>query len=399
MGQEKELLYSRRQGRPPRSFSESAETVGGGETAGRPANRAISYTIRLDAVTKMRRRGPERDLRVDNVRGILIILVVIGHFLLPFEQTRLINNLFYLIYSFHMPCFIMISGFYARTLYKKGYFRWGKVVQLLWLYFVYKMIVGVTEGLLAGEIPLFPDFLHESGAPWYLLALSFWYLTVPFFRRFREYPLNIIAICGVLLGVIGIKYLLNCGSFLSLDRVTAFAPFFYIGYYYNQENLDSYLASPARKYIDRIAALLALGIFLLMYDRLMRYNLVVYGAQYRRYDPALFPWLWLINLIWYLVAFLLSLGLFGITLNRRMYLLTALGQRSLQVYMLHRPIRDLMEYCGVYGLLNPHSKLTSVLVIAFSVLLSALLGSKAVYRWFQYLQSAPDRVLEKLGAL
>ena len=38
-----------------------------------------------------------RDLRVDNVRGVLIFLVVAGHFLLPVNGERLTMNLMYLI--------------------------------------------------------------------------------------------------------------------------------------------------------------------------------------------------------------------------------------------------------------------------------------------------------------
>ena len=382
--------------RAPRSRRDAGSDV---NAAGISSDQRESYIVNIDYVPHTWKRRLERDLRVDNVRGFLIILVVIGHFLLPLYQTRLITNLLYLIYTFHMPCFIMISGFYAKSLYKDGFFRWGKIVQLLWLYFLFKMIVNVTEGLLSGYIPLFPDFLHESGAPWYLMALSLWYLTIPLFRHFREYPINIIAIVSVLIGVIFLKYFVEAKDFFSIDRVLSFSPFFYIGYFYSQENLDAYLASPARHVINFLAVCFAAIIFFGMYDFLMQFNLVVYGAQYDRYDPALWNELWLINLIWYLVAFTMSLGLISIMLNRRMVLFTALGQRSLQVYMLHRPIRDLFQYYGVYEFLNPHSKLTTIFIILFSVALSALLGSRLITRAFHYVRTSPDRLLKKLGAV
>ena len=56
----------------------------------------------------------KRDYRIDNTKGILIILVVIGHFLLPVASTRFTTNSLYLIYTFHMPCFIFISGYLAK---------------------------------------------------------------------------------------------------------------------------------------------------------------------------------------------------------------------------------------------------------------------------------------------
>ena len=366
----------------------------------RRGRRICSITIdESPQVYTIYKTGVRRDLRVDNVRGVLIILVVIGHFLLPLYQTRLVNNLTYLIYSFHMPCFIMISGFYSKSLYKNGRFRWGKVVQLLWLYFIFKMLVNITEGLLAGYIPVFPDFLRESGAPWYLMSLGIWYLTVSQAKKFREYPLNFLFIGAVMLFCIFIKYFVSPGSFLSLDRTIAFAPFFYIGYFYSQENLDVYLASNGRKLIDTVGICCVLVIFFLMYDKLMIYNLVVYGADYIRYHESVYNEAWLINLIWYLGAFCMSMTLIGIMLNRKMFILTGLGQRTLQVYILHRPIRDLCQYFGLYELITPGSKVGLLLIIVFSVLLTLVLGTESVNRIFTPLKAAPDSLLKKLGGL
>ena len=400
MEREHEYGASRRRTRG-RKKTVGEETAGSyADAAGISAREQKVYTVRLeDLIPRFRKGKLERDLRVDNVRGALIILVVIGHFLLPLYWTRLITDLIYLIYVFHMPCFIMISGFYAKNLYKKGEFRWGKVVQLLWLYFLFKMTVNITEGLLAGDMPLFPDFFHESGAPWYLFSLSIWYLTIPLMRHFREYPINLLAILSVLVFVIFLKYLVTADDFFCIDRTLSFAPFFYIGYFYNQENLDNYLAGGLRKGVDVLALCLAAAVFFLTYDFFMRYHLVVYGSQYDRYDPSLFSWLWLVNLIWYLVAFIISMGLIGVMLNRRMLVFTTLGQRSLQVYMLHRPIRDLLQYYGMYDILNPHSKLTVLFIIVFSVLLAILLGTDVVYYAFNYIRTSPDRLLKKLGAI
>lgn len=366
----------------------------------RRGRRVCSITIdEAPQVYTIYKTGVRRDLRVDNVRGVLIILVVIGHFLLPLYQTRLVTNITYLIYSFHMPCFIMISGFYSKTLYKNGKFRWGKVAQLLWLYFIFKMLVNITEGLQAGYIPLFPDFLRESGAPWYLMSLGIWYLTVFQAKKFREYPLNFIIIGAVMLFCIFIKYFVSPGSFLSLDRAIAFAPFFYIGYFYSQENLDVYLASNGRKMIDTVGICCAMVIFFLMYDRLMVYNLVVYGADYIRYHESVYSEAWIINLIWYMGAFCMSMTLIGLMLNRRMFVLTALGQRTLQVYILHRPVRDLCQLFGMYDYIDSGSKLSVLMVIILSILLSLVLGSKPVNTAFNYIRTAPDSLLKKLGGL
>ena len=116
-----------------------------------------------------------RNYRIDNMKAVLIILVVIGHFLLPVSSTRFTTNSQYLIYSFHMPAFVFLSGYLAKGVYRNGKFRWEKAFRLAWLYILFEIGVHITEGLLAGHIGWKIDFFHESGAPWYLLAMVFLY--------------------------------------------------------------------------------------------------------------------------------------------------------------------------------------------------------------------------------
>ena len=67
----------------------------------------------------------------DNIKSVLITLVVIGHFLLPLESTRLKDGLVNVIYLFHMPMFIMVSGYFAKGMYAGKRFRWERIGKLL----------------------------------------------------------------------------------------------------------------------------------------------------------------------------------------------------------------------------------------------------------------------------
>lgn len=55
---------------------------------------------------------------IDNLRGLLIILVVLGHCIQNLDLDFDHNIVFRYIYSFHMPLFMFISGFVS---YKKEY--------------------------------------------------------------------------------------------------------------------------------------------------------------------------------------------------------------------------------------------------------------------------------------
>lgn len=66
----------------------------------------------------------QRDSRIDFTKGILIILVVLGHCIqISFTgQDEFYNNCFFkLIYSFHMPAFMLISGWLFYSSRDKAY--------------------------------------------------------------------------------------------------------------------------------------------------------------------------------------------------------------------------------------------------------------------------------------
>ena len=56
----------------------------------------------------------ERDYFFDNLKAVLIFLVVLGHFLLPIHGESVLVVVKRLIYVFHMPLFVFVSGYFAK---------------------------------------------------------------------------------------------------------------------------------------------------------------------------------------------------------------------------------------------------------------------------------------------
>ena len=433
----------------------------------------------------------ERNLKLDNAKGILITLVVIGHMLLPIQgTTRGVTNFFYMIYAFHMPAFVFISGLLAQRIYIRvpkqahapaencaqrhphhaanasatqqvttvGHFNGHRWCSTLWLYLLFQFILFFSEIPAYGRTTRFPDFLHTSGAPWYLLALLLWYLMIPLFVGCRGKVLLLRPVCSnrrlqlserraqsglpysliawILLtglslagGYLASGALAGIGDFLALDRVIAFAPFFFAGYFIGPERLMKFLggqqesvAAPKRatsrrrstegtsKRADRgiVLLLTALGLlcFVLIgtqtFDRLLPYRNVVYGAWYYRFhpeqNPAAFPGalaaqLWLIRFAWFLVSGLMSFTLLALMPNRQIPLLTTIGQRTLQIYILHRPIRDLLLASGFITAAGPENSLHVLLLITLSLLMTLVLSAGILQRLFDAIQKLPDRLL------
>lgn len=87
----------------------------------------------------------ERDYRIDGIKWLLIVLVTFGHVIEPALSNPIANKLYSIIYIFHMPLFVFISGYYANVkdkekLISKG-FAFGNIfgcddssMFLLWKY-------------------------------------------------------------------------------------------------------------------------------------------------------------------------------------------------------------------------------------------------------------------------
>ena len=66
----------------------------------------------------------KRDFYFDNAKFILMFFVVFGHLLQSYIDTDVfISYIYRLIYTFHMPAFILVSGYFAKGIYEKGYIR------------------------------------------------------------------------------------------------------------------------------------------------------------------------------------------------------------------------------------------------------------------------------------
>lgn len=332
----------------------------------------------------------ERNAYFDNLRFVLIFLVVAGHFLLPLDKTRFSNNIFYLIYTFHMPCFVFVSGYFSTHMLKDGRFRADKLIQVLWLYLVFKILVHFTEGLVEGKIGFYIDFFSESGAPWYLLALGLWYLTIPFIR---ELDFRVVMAGSIIISLLS-GYETSVNSTLALDRTLAFAPFFYAGYYISSVDFKCWFHNVHRIMLLALASVTAVFLFLCTYDLLMPYSHIVYGVNYYRLGPGLYPYGGLIRLAWYVITVLISLGLLAVIPKKRTFF-TSIGSRTLQIYILHRAVRDLMQYWGFFDMVQVGSKVWIMALLLLSFLITVILGTPGLTVVFEVIRKLPTRLLSK----
>lgn len=91
---------------------------------------------------------------IDEIRGLAIILVVVGH-LIQFNGVSTNNPVFEFIYSFHMPLFFAISGYITQKVTQITSFK-------QYILFVKKKIIALIIPLLAWSLLVTPFFLAEQ---------------------------------------------------------------------------------------------------------------------------------------------------------------------------------------------------------------------------------------------
>ena len=129
----------------------------------------------------------ERNYLWDNIKTILIFMVVIAHFLGTFPVNDLISDgINYWINTFHMPAFLFVSGYLSKGFCKNGKVYSEKVAKFIAYYVVFQVIFYLYLKLFFTPDKTFSLFVPNIGL-WYLASLIAFYLMIPLVERMPAY--------------------------------------------------------------------------------------------------------------------------------------------------------------------------------------------------------------------
>lgn len=169
----------------------------------------------------------ERVAYLDNARYWVMLLVVIGHSLTELVVMDSARGIYTWVYLFHMPFFILISGYTAR--HYIGDFR--QIRRIVSTLIVPYLLVETSLQLITKHYDGEPDhlmILSPQWLGWFLAALFIWRITTPIWRALK-YPITTSIVISLLAGLIEIP------NVLALPKVLALLPFWVIGLHMNRE--------------------------------------------------------------------------------------------------------------------------------------------------------------------
>lgn len=310
----------------------------------------------------------ERKYKYDNLRFTLMFLVVFGHFLALQDEY----SLYRFIYSFHMPAFIFISGYFAK------YSRRKILEVFLYPYFLFQILYELFDVyILRTGNQLEIQFTTPYWLLWYLLLLVFYYLLIPFFRDQRTW-VRVAVMAGVLLLSIVADFDSSIGDYLQVSRLFTFLPYFVLGYYAGHpEEKRPAIPEFVHSWWIKLGVVLVLGGCELIVKRNPRITpVVLYGEQPYRvadYGPLIKILLLVTAISW--IAFLLLC-----VPEKKIPIVSYLGRYTLPVYLLHGFAVMLAEKyfvfsCGELGNL--------MLTAVISFLLMVVLGNSYAAALFE----------------
>lgn len=195
-----------------------------------------------------------RSAYFDNAKAILIYLVVLGHLMSGYlMENQYIDTLYLVIYLFHMPAFILISGHFSKTIKSKNDLK--KIGKTLLLpYIVFQLLYTLYYKNVFGDRVVFEIF-EPRYALWFLLSMAIWKLLLWAFGSHK-----LMVLISIVLSLV-IGYISEVNEWLSLARTFFFFPFFLLGYYLNRENFMKL----KNKLNIGIASILGIGILIFVY--------------------------------------------------------------------------------------------------------------------------------------
>ena len=276
--------------------------------------------------------SPQRIALFDNIKGILIVLVVAGHFMHPIHNDNpVLSCAFDVIYLFHMPLFVFMSGLFAKSTYREGRLDLDRILSLFALGFVFQLALRLING---GDLTVL-RLLRFSSAPWYLIAMGWWCLMLPLLSKLgRARGLFCALAASLLYGAVDMS-----GGFLAISRTFAFLPWFALGYYLAPSDVARVADGRRVRAFVPIAVLIALA-RLVSPSAYSAFFPLVYGDN--PYDGNFLAGAGL-KLLTIGIGVVFLLAIFAVA-PRRASRLTVLGRRTLQVYVLHRLIRAWLTF-------------------------------------------------------
>lgn len=313
-----------------------------------------------------------RNYKIDNIRFILIFLVVLGHFFEPTSSTTL-AYISEFIYSFHMPVFVFISGYLAK-------FNTQRIVRTyLYSYILMQTVYILFNKYYLGIYTTSFDYSYPHYTLWYLLAMAMYCMIIPLIQTDRIGKKIVVLAISLFISLFAGTDL-GVGYAFTAARFFGFLPFFVLGYYMRTEPLTEKL----KKITLPVKLLLGIvfgGAICFFEMLILNTPLVSIWDTYYAFPYIQTNGGWKARVILLITGFLWIAFFFIITPKKKIPVISNIGANTFPIYIFHGLVVKIMLNGG---LSNLDSIKYTVITVAVSAAMLLIFGTKtasAVAKW------------------
>ncbi|MFG2589322.1 acyltransferase family protein [Streptomyces sp. NPDC048438] len=301
---------------------------------------APSPTVRTaPAPTEAPAPAKSRDAYFDNVKYLAIVLVAVAHSWEPvMDGSRATRALYMIVYMFHMPAFILVSGYFSRSFNMSAPKVKRLVTGVVVPYVLFETAYSLFKRYAGGEHDASITLLDPFFLTWFLIALFIWRVTTPIWQSLRH-PLPVALLIAALASVSP-----GIGDDLDLQRVCQLLPFFVLGLLMKPEHFQLVRRREVRLLsLPLLAGALAFAYWVAPHMQL--------GWFYRSNSAQEMDFQWwtgpVMTLAMFGCALLLTISFLAWVPRRHMWF-TVLGAGTICGYLLHGFLIKGADYYGLF---------------------------------------------------
>lgn len=297
---------------------------------------------------------------IDNLKIILIYLVVLGH---VFEKLGNPNSIWYnLIYIFHMPLFIFITGItFKKYILNNNYKK--IILKTLYPYLFFNIIFRILGKNNSFIDFIFLPFYHL----WFLISLFFWvFITNLIKNRSKKYVLIFSIVFSLLVGFLKIS-----GYYLSNSRTITYFPFFLIGFYFKFEYLN------ILKKNKWILFLLTITLFLIYYFRFFTFEKELLWGHIKYYEIYSNEYIGFFKRVILFFSSVIFSIFFLILIPNKNYIITKYGEKTFDIYIYHVLFLEIIK-----RLCYSNTSYIQAIAITTFIIFNCIIYSKIKYKLY-----------------
>lgn len=296
----------------------------------------------------------KRDEYFDNLKGFLIILVIIGNSL-EAASTKSIDTHFFvlLLYIFHMPLFVFLSGYFSKLSNRTTK---EKVKNTLKIYVCAQIFYNVFNFFLFGMEGSKAGILLPHWTLWYLLSMIFWYIISDYIGNYKKWIIGSI-IYAMLAGLDN-----TIGTTGSASRTIFFLPFFIMGMAFKEEYITILRKNKLKFLISSIVIIILLWVI----NEDTPIELLFEYTKYTWYFNR--PWFpMFLRGFHYISAIIVGITIM-VLMPKKIGKLNQIGKRSLIMYLTHTGVIKILSKFGVVSYDSMLEVVLSTIIIVVTVI-------------------------------